>query len=161
MSHQPKHLYEFGPFQLNVVERLLLRNREPVSLSPKAFDLLLALVESHGHLLEKDELLRHLWPDMFVEEANLSYNISLIRKALGESGNGQKFIETVPKHGYRFVAEVRITDTKDEGQGETVKRQDEDMVKEIATPYRRSALSPRWFLGISAILLVLTVAVYD
>jgi DNA-binding winged helix-turn-helix (wHTH) protein/Tfp pilus assembly protein PilF/TolB-like protein len=160
MSHQPKHLYEFGPFQLNVVERLLLRNREPVSLSPKAFDLLLALVESHGHLLEKDELLRHLWPDMFVEEANLSYNISLIRKALGESGNGQKFIETVPKHGYRFVAEVRITDTKDEGQGETVKRQDEDMVKEIATPYRRSALSPRWFLGISAILLVLTVAVY-
>ncbi|MGH8650434.1 MAG: winged helix-turn-helix domain-containing protein, partial [Burkholderiales bacterium] len=71
------------------------------------FDLLLALVEHHGHLLEKDELMKLVWPDTFVEEANLSYNISLIRKALGDGENGQRFIETVPKRGYRFVAEVR------------------------------------------------------
>ncbi len=107
MSHQTKHLYEFGPFRLDAGERLLLREGESVPLTPKSFDLLLALVEHNGHLLEKDELLRLVWPDTFVEEANLSYNISLIRKALGDGENGQKFIETVPKRGYRFMAVVR------------------------------------------------------
>jgi Tol biopolymer transport system component/DNA-binding winged helix-turn-helix (wHTH) protein len=106
MSHEPKHLYEFGPFRLDAGERRLLRDGKNVPLTPKAFDLLLALVEHHGRLLEKDELLKLVWPDTFVEEANLTYNISHIRKALGEGENGQKFIETVPKRGYRFVAEV-------------------------------------------------------
>src|SRR5262245_5046578 len=77
MSQQIKHLYEFGPFRLNARERLLLRDGESVSLTPKAFDLLLALVERHGHLLEKAELMKLVWPDTFVEEANVSYNISL------------------------------------------------------------------------------------
>ena len=99
--------YEFGPFRLNAAERLLLRDGESVPLTPKAFDLLLALVEHHGRLLEKDELLKLVWPGTFVEEANLSYNISHIRKALGDGENGQKFIETVPKRGYRFVASVK------------------------------------------------------
>ena len=107
MSHQPKHIYEFGPFCLDAAEHLLLRDGEAVPLTPKAFDLLLALVERHGHLLEKEELLKKVWPDTFVEETNLSYNISHIRKALGDGENGQKFIETVPKRGYRFVASVR------------------------------------------------------
>src|SRR5262245_66687670 len=106
MSHQSKHLYEFGPFRLDVAERLLLRDSESVALTPKAFDLLLALVEHHGHLLEKEELMKLVWPDTFVEEANLSYNISLIRKSLGDGENGQRYIETVPKRGYRFVAQV-------------------------------------------------------
>jgi eukaryotic-like serine/threonine-protein kinase len=107
MSHESNHLYEFGPFRLDVSERLLLRAGETVAVTPKAFDLLLVLVERHGHLLEKDELLKLVWPDTFVEEANLSYNISLIRKALGEGEDGQRYIETVPKRGYRFVAGVR------------------------------------------------------
>jgi DNA-binding winged helix-turn-helix (wHTH) protein len=107
MSHQPQHLYDFGQFRLDAEERLLLRDGESVPLTPKAFDLLLALLEHHGHLLEKDELMKLVWPDTFVEEANLSYNISLIRKALGDGENGQKFIETVPRRGYRFVAGVR------------------------------------------------------
>src|SRR5262245_50645674 len=107
MSHQTKHLYEFDIFRLDARERLLLRNDETVPLTPKAFDLLLALVEHHGHLLEKDELLKKVWPDTFVEEANLSSNVSLIRKALGDGDNGQRFIETVPRRGYRFVAPVR------------------------------------------------------
>jgi Tol biopolymer transport system component/DNA-binding winged helix-turn-helix (wHTH) protein len=107
MSQQSKHLYEFGPFRLDAGERLLLRDGESVPLMPKSFDLLLALVEHHGHLLEKEELLKLVWPDTFVEEANLSSNISLIRKALGDGENGHKFIETVPKRGYRFVAGVR------------------------------------------------------
>ena len=107
MNQRSDHHYEFGPFRLDVAERLLLRDGESVTLTPKSFDLLLALVERQGHLLEKDELLKLVWPDTFVEETNLSYNISLIRKALGDGENGQRYIETVPKRGYRFVAEVR------------------------------------------------------
>src|SRR5262249_858612 len=78
-----------------------------VPLTPKAFDLLLALVERHGRLLEKDELLKKVWPDTFVEEANLASNISQLRKALGDGENGQRYIETAPKRGYRFVADVK------------------------------------------------------
>lgn len=107
MKHYSQQSYEFGHFRLNVAERLLLCDRDTVPLTPKAFELLLVLVEQHGHLLEKDELLKLVWPDTFVEETNLTSNISLIRKALGEGENGHKFIETVPKRGYRFVAEVR------------------------------------------------------
>jgi DNA-binding winged helix-turn-helix (wHTH) protein len=84
MSLQTKHIYEFGPFRLDAAEHLLLRDGEAVPLTPKAFDLLLALVERHGHLLEKDELLKTVWPDTFVEEANLASNISQLRKTLGD-----------------------------------------------------------------------------
>ncbi len=101
------HCYEFGLFRLNAEERLLLRGGERVSLTPKAFDLLLALLERHGRLVEKEELFQTVWPDTIVEESNLSSNIALIRKALSDGENGVKFIETVPKRGYRFVAEVR------------------------------------------------------
>ncbi len=107
MSQQPQSIYEFGPFRLDAAEHLLLRDGEAVPLTPKAFDLLLALVERHGHLLEKDELLRKVWPDTFVEEANLASNISQLRKALGDGENGQRYIETAPKRGYRFVASVK------------------------------------------------------
>ncbi len=107
MSRESKTLYEFGPFRLDADERLLLREGEAVPLTPKAFDLLLALVQRHGHLLEKDELLKKVWPDAFVEEANLSYTISQIRKALGEGEGGSRYIETVPKRGYRFVSDAR------------------------------------------------------
>src|SRR5262249_18470725 len=100
MVRQPAYQYEFGPFRLDAAERLLARDGEAVPLSPKAFDLLLTLVERHGRLLEKEELMKLVWPDTFVEEANLSYTISLIRKALSECPG--QFIETVPKHGYRF-----------------------------------------------------------
>ena len=112
MVRQPAYLYEFGPFRLDVAERQLLRDGEAVSLPPKAFDLLLALVERQGRLLEKTELMKLVWRDTFIEEANLSYTISLIRRALGEGPEPQQFIETVPKHGYRFIAEVRREDRK-------------------------------------------------
>jgi DNA-binding winged helix-turn-helix (wHTH) protein/TolB-like protein/Tfp pilus assembly protein PilF len=104
MSHQPKHSYEFGSYHLNPAERLLRRDGAVVPLQPKILDLLLVLVERHGHLLEKDELMRLVWPDAIVEEANLANNISILRKTLSE--NGERFIETVPKRGYRFVAQV-------------------------------------------------------
>src|SRR5262245_22365196 len=107
MSHKSSLIYEFGPYQLDAMEHLLLRDGEAVPLTPKAFDLLLALVERHGHLLEKEELLKKVWPDTFVEEANLASNISQWRKALGDGENGHRYIETAPKRGYRFVAVVR------------------------------------------------------
>ena len=107
MEKNLKRLYEFGPFRLDGAERLLLRNGEVVPLTPKAFDVLLALVEQAGHLLGKEELLKTVWPDSFVEESNLADNVSRLRKALGDGENGQKFIETVPRRGYRFVAGVK------------------------------------------------------
>lgn len=106
MSKRVKQLYEFGPFRIDVAERMLLRDRAIVPLPPKAFDLLLVLVENSGHLLEKDELMQRLWPDTFVEETNLPNNISLLRKALGDDTSTHIYIETVPRRGYRFIAEV-------------------------------------------------------
>ena len=105
MSHQPKPIYEFGQYLLDAAERLLSLDDKVISLQPKVFDLLLVLVERHGRLLEKDELMKAVWPDSIVEEVNLANNISILRKTLG--ANGQPFIETVPKRGYHFVAEVR------------------------------------------------------
>jgi len=105
MGHQPKPIYEFGPYRLDSAERLLLRDSKVVPLQPKVFDLLLALVERHGRLLEKDVLMMLVWPDAVVEEANLTNNISILRKTLSE--NGMRFIETAPKRGYRFVAPVK------------------------------------------------------
>lgn len=107
MGRKPATIYEFGPFRLDAAEHLLLRDDQPVSLSPKVFETLLALVEHGGHILGKEELKKLLWPDSFVEESSLTQNISLLRKALGENGENH-FIETVPKCGYRFIAPVRI-----------------------------------------------------
>src|SRR5215831_11470750 len=95
-------LYVFGPYRLDARERRLLRDGQPISLPPKSFDLLVALVARAGSLATKEELLGEVWPGTFVEETNLPYTISLLRKALGEEG----YIETVPKSGYRFVAPV-------------------------------------------------------
>lgn len=104
-------IYEFGPFHLNAGERLLLRDGQPVPLTPKAFDTLLLLVENSGRLIDKDELMGSVWPDTVVEENNLNRSIYVLRKALGESSGTAKYIETVPKHGYRFVASVVEVET--------------------------------------------------
>ena len=106
MSLQSGELYEFGPFRLNPGERLLLRQGRPVPLAPKAFDLLVLLTQSPGRLLEKQVIMEALWPDTFVEEANLAYNVSTLRKALEDDRSGPQFIETVPTRGYRFIAPV-------------------------------------------------------
>jgi DNA-binding winged helix-turn-helix (wHTH) protein/Tol biopolymer transport system component len=97
-------IYAFGPFRLEPAERKLLRDDEAIALTPKVFDMLVMLVRHSGHLLEKDELIRSLWPDSFVEEGNLSNNVFVLRKALG---NDHEYIETVPRRGYRFVGAVR------------------------------------------------------
>ena len=107
MAAQPKHIYEFGPYRLIPSERQLLRENQPVPLTPKTFDLLVVLVENSGHLIGKEELLHRIWPDSFVEEANLSVNMTALRRALGEGPDDHQYVETVPRHGYRFVADVK------------------------------------------------------
>src|SRR6476660_4388076 len=104
MVAQTKRIYEFGPFRLIPEERQLLRDNQPVPLTPKSFDLLVVLVENSGHLIEKGELMKRVWPNSFVEEANLSVNISALRRALGEDPHEHQFVETVPRRGYRFFA---------------------------------------------------------
>lgn len=106
MSQQIKRSYEFGPFRIDTVNRLLLRDGEPVPLKAKAVETLLVLVEGKGQVLEKDDLMQALWPDSFVEEANLTQNIYMLRKALGDNS----YIETMPRRGYRFTAQVRQWD---------------------------------------------------
>ncbi|MDX6558692.1 MAG: hypothetical protein QOF72_1741, partial [Blastocatellia bacterium] len=112
MSRQAKHFYEFGSFRLDATQRLLLREGAVVPLTLKAFDLLLTLVESDGEVLTKDELMHRVWPDSFVEEANLSHHIHKLREALGEK-QGDKYIETLARRGYRFVA--KVNEVRDEG----------------------------------------------
>ena len=108
VGKQRSQSYEFGPFRLDGIERLLLRDGQAVQLAPKVFDTLVALVENNGHLVTKDDLMSRLWPDTYVEEGTLTRNISDLRKALGEAAGGERYIETVPRHGYRFTPQVAV-----------------------------------------------------
>jgi DNA-binding winged helix-turn-helix (wHTH) protein/TolB-like protein len=101
----PRH-FQFGGFKLFPSDQLLVRGSEPISLAPKLFDLLLFMVEHRGRLLTRDELMRVIWPDTVVEETNLTVNVSLLRKILGDGPDGKPYIDTVPRRGYRFHAEV-------------------------------------------------------
>jgi TolB-like protein/DNA-binding winged helix-turn-helix (wHTH) protein len=107
MNKEVRHLYEFGPFVLDPGERLVRHGAARMELPPRAFDTLLTLVQNQGRLLEKDSLMRTVWGETVVEENNLSQVIYLLRKALRDGEDGARYIETVPKRGYRFVAEVR------------------------------------------------------
>jgi DNA-binding winged helix-turn-helix (wHTH) protein/TolB-like protein/Tfp pilus assembly protein PilF len=99
--------YEFGPYRLEGSTRRLSRGDELIPLAPKAFDILLALIDRRDRVVDKAELMKLVWPDSFVEEANLSQTIFVLRKTLGDDPGGNPYIETVPRRGYRFAAEVR------------------------------------------------------
>ena len=113
MRRQENNLYEFGPYRLDAQRRVLFSDDEVVPLAPKAIDLLVALVEKSGQVLGKDELMKSVWPDSYVEEANLSHHIFILRKALGDHKSGAKYIETIPRRGYRFVASVLAVEDED------------------------------------------------
>ncbi len=106
MLLETKHFYEFKNFRLDIDECVLLRGGKPLPVTPKVFHLLKILVEHHGHLVEKDKLISEIWADSFVEDGNLTFNIRMLRKALGDEAAHPTFIETVPRRGYRFIAEV-------------------------------------------------------
>lgn len=106
MSLETKHFYEFKNFRLDPAERVLLRDGKPLPLPPKAFHLLKILVENHGHIVDKDKLIDEIWADSFVEDGNLAVGATMLRKALDDDANDPTFIETIPRRGYRFIAEV-------------------------------------------------------
>ena len=112
--------YGFGPFRIDPENRQLLRADQPVPLTPKAFDTLLLLVERSGRLVSKDDLMKAVWPDTFVSEANLTQTIFMVRKALGESASEQRFIVTVPGRGYRFAERVLEVADLSEGRSAPV-----------------------------------------
>jgi DNA-binding winged helix-turn-helix (wHTH) protein/tetratricopeptide (TPR) repeat protein len=159
MSAETKVLYEFGKFRCDPREHLLLCDGKPVSLSPKSFDILLALIRSNGQLLMKDELMRQVWPDSFVEEANLTVNISALRKVLGETPGGQQYIETVPKRGYRFVAPVK--EFRSEGPPapgvQTLEPENRGLV--APTSPTASIWLRRWWLAAALLLVAVLVSV--
>ena len=113
------HRFNFGNFTLDVEKRLLLRDGEPVPLTPKAFDTLALLVRRSGHVVCKDELLEEIWADAFVEESTIAQNVFTLRKALGQTHTENQFIETVPKHGYRFIADVQAINGATNAKPET------------------------------------------
>ena len=110
MSDQPQRFFEFDNFLVDSQQRMVLRDGVPLDLTPKVFDILLELIESSGRVLEKKELMEHVWPDSFVEESNLTQHISTLRKKLGQEQSQQRYILTVPGRGYRFVMPVKSWD---------------------------------------------------
>src|SRR5205809_331082 len=106
MSLAINHFHRFGEFTVDGDQKVLLRNDSPLPLAPKVFDTLLILLDNRGRIVEKEELMKRLWPDSFVEESNLTFNIQQLRKALGDNARQPRFIETVARRGYRFIAEV-------------------------------------------------------
>ncbi len=129
MATGPKILYEFGPFRVDPEKQVLLCENQPVAITPKTFETLLILVRHSREVVSKDELMSVLWPDAFVEEANLSQNIFMLRKALGDTPEDRRYIVTLPGKGYRFVAEVREV-TQDGGDVVIASRSRSQMVVE-------------------------------
>ena len=169
MATPRKHVYEFGPFTLIPSERQLLRDHLPVSLAGKSFDLLVVLVENSGRLVGKEELLKRIWPDSFVEEANLSVNMTALRRALGEGRDDLRYVETVPRHGYRFVAEVREkwengatigTSVTETGSTEQVAESHPISSRAIPVPASRApTLLRKWVLVAIAVVLIVSAIV--
>src|SRR5262245_34990995 len=109
MSSPGNHLYQFESFVLDVRGRILLKDGATVRLTPRAFDTLLVLVQCASQVVDKEQLLKEVWPDVFVEEGSLSRNIYELRKSLGDDPSEPRYIETIPKRGYRFIAPVKAS----------------------------------------------------
>ena len=164
MSAQSKHAYEFGPFLVDTANHLLLRDGRPVPLEPKTFDTLVKLIEHRGEVLEKGALMEMLWPGQFVEESNLAQNVYKLRKALGQEEGGAVYVKTVPKRGYRFVADVRerreavaggaAADAADTGEGHAPEDSPAAQVRLPGTPGRRRVRLALSALGLAAVLAV-------
>lgn len=162
-----KRFYEFGPFRINSIQRVLLREGEVVVVTPKQFDLLLLLVENHGRVVEKERLIEEIWPETAVEEGNLTTNIYMLRKVLGEDINGQQYIQTLPRRGYRFVGEVREVAAGDGRPGvkepvelHLVTRQEQEAVlpREALARGGWARLGAKWRLAVAGFALVAVTA---
>ena len=149
------HLYEFGPYRLDASERVLLRDGLPVTLLPKYLETLLVLVERVGHVVEKEELLDKVWPGVFIEEGNLARHIFNLRQVLGDSPDGRKYIETVPRRGYRFIAAVR-----EDGASAALERASPaSLTAEPGASHTPKRSARLWLLALSAVLAVTAMVV--
>jgi len=137
MSVLVNEIYDFGPFRLDVGERALLRDAQPVALTPKAFETLVVLVQHSGHLVGKDEVLERVWHDTIVEESNLNVIIHTLRKALGDDRRESKYIETISKRGYRFVAAVKRVTGEESVRSDLVFLPDDSSVEISESPETR------------------------
>src|SRR5215813_11264557 len=135
------HLYEFCRFRFDPENHLLERDGGQISLTPKAFEILHVLVQNGSRLTTKEELMRRVWPDSFVEEANLTVNISALRKQLGETPDGQQYIETVPRKGYRFAVPVTQSPVDSFANGYSTLSSAKEVVQEIEVPSNDSLTS--------------------
>ena len=129
MLSETKYLYEFGEFRLDPEERVLLHDGVPISITPKVFDLLKVLIENPGRVIEKEELMAQIWKGSFVEDSNLAFNVRQLRKALDDDARQPEFIETIPKRGYRFIAEVREIVEENGSNSEASQSASEPIVK--------------------------------
>lgn len=164
MSDAGRSTYEFGPFRLDVAEQQLLRDGRVLPLTPKVFDVLRVLVESSGHLVEKEKLMAEVWPDSFVEEGALSRSVSILRKTLGENGS-KEYIETAPKRGYRFVAPVTRCHHADGGKTRDARGERSAATAPLAVPDPSITQPDRgrrafpWRAGLVAVALIAAVVV--
>ena len=162
---QRQFLYEFGPFRLDTRERILLRDKRRIPLKPKVYDTLIVLISNNGRIVEKEELMKEVWPDTFVEENNLTGNIFALRRAFGE----HQYIETIPRRGYRFTADVRklkipeTLDAKTDLATKDVNQIADSGLSSVRGDRRggfwKSALVPA-FIGITALAIVAAVILY-
>jgi TolB-like protein/DNA-binding winged helix-turn-helix (wHTH) protein len=150
-----KHLYGFGLYRLDPEERVLLRDGQPVMLPPKDLETLLVLVESAGHIVDKEELLNKVWPGVFIEEGNLARHIFNLRQVLGDSPDGRKYIETIPRRGYRFVAAVQV-DGDEPAAAPSVSSHASEPAEATVVPRQRRAL----WLGLLTLSVVLALTAY-
>jgi DNA-binding winged helix-turn-helix (wHTH) protein/tetratricopeptide (TPR) repeat protein len=159
MDRQAKHLLEFGPFRMDLDERVLMRDQETITLSPKAFETLLVLVQHSERVVLKDDLMKILWPDTFVEESNLSQHIFQLRKALGDKAHDPEYIITVPGRGYRFALKVgEITEPVSDlivhsrsVQTVTVEETESGQSGTVTTSFAKLRQRPwKWVLGSAA-----------
>jgi Predicted integral membrane protein len=134
MSKTTTHIYKFGPFRLDTKEHRLLRDREPIPLTLKSFKTLLVLVENSGNVVERNDLVEQVWPNTFVDEANLTQQVFTLRKALGTDQKGSHYIETVPKIGYRFTASVSNLPDEASNLAEKNQAQVRIITKDMITP---------------------------
>jgi DNA-binding winged helix-turn-helix (wHTH) protein/tetratricopeptide (TPR) repeat protein len=170
MATEPRIFYEFGPFHMDPDKQILLRGNDPVAVTPKSFETLLALVRRSRDVVTKEELLKEIWPDTIVEESNLSQNIFLLRKALGDTAQNRQYIVTLPGRGYRFAAPVRtvtdqgaalvaqartrtqfVIEEKETGTDQTVKR---------FPTLLSSKRTPKFFLSLAAMTALLSVCAF-
>jgi TolB-like protein/DNA-binding winged helix-turn-helix (wHTH) protein/Flp pilus assembly protein TadD len=158
MSLPLKDFLRFGEFALDTDQRVLMRDGKPVALTPKVFDTLLILVANSGRIVEKDELMSQLWPDTFVEEANLASNIKHLRKSLGDDARQPVYIETVARRGYRFIAPLKEREEQAEGDLAAQRPAVTERVKLSLLDRTRRGLRPTWIVGIAGATVLLMIA---